>query len=118
VYSSSQFFGAFAGGSVGGYAHQLWGVQGVYFVVLSALTLWLLLAISMKKPSYLSTYLLNVNNVSVEQLLAVEGVVEATLIDDEKQSGIVAYLKVKKRILDEEKLLSLATADPVLGSSE
>jgi MFS family permease len=108
VYSSSQFFGAFAGGSIGGYAHQTWGVQGVYYAVLLALFFWLLLAISMKKPSFLSTYLLNVDDVSVEQLLAVEGVVEATLIDDEKQSGIVAYLKVKKRILDEEKLLSLA----------
>ncbi len=107
VYSSSQFFGAFAGGSVGGFAHQTWGVQGVYYCVLLALFFWLLLAISMKKPSFLSTYLLNVDDVSVEQLLAVEGVVEATLIDDEKQSGTVAYLKVKKRILDEEKLLSL-----------
>ncbi len=40
--------------------------------------------------------------------VAVKGVVEAALIDDEDQSGSVAYLKVKKRILDEEKLLSLA----------
>ena len=108
VYSSSQFLGAFAGGTLGGLAHQYWGDQGVYFTVLAVLSIWLLLAITMKKPRYLSTYLLNVNNVSVEQLLAVEGVVEATLINDEKQSGFVAYLKVKKRILDEEKLLSLA----------
>ncbi len=108
VYSSSQFFGAFAGGAVGGYAHQTWGVQGVYYSVLLALAFWLLLAITMKKPLHLSTYLLNVDDVSVEQLLAVEGVIEDTLIDDEKQSGFVAYLKVKKRILDEEKLLSLA----------
>jgi hypothetical protein len=49
-----------------------------------------------------------VKDVSVEQLLAVPGVVEAALIDDEEQSGQVAYLKVKKRILDEQKLLSLA----------
>ncbi len=108
VYSSSQFFGAFAGGTVGGYAHQTWGVQGVYYSVLLALAFWLLLAITMKKRLHLSTYLLNVDDVSVEQLLAVEGVVEATLINEEKQSGFVAYLKVKKRILDEEKLLSLA----------
>ncbi len=108
VYSSSQFFGAFAGGSVGGYAHQVWGVEGVYFTVLAVLCFWLLLAATMKKPGYLSTYLLNVDNVSVEQLLAVDGVIEASLIKNEKQSGFVAYLKVKKRILDEEKLLSLA----------
>ena len=111
VYSSSQFFGAFAGGTVGGYAHQTWGIQGVYYAVLLALVLWLFLAITMKKPSFLSTYLLNVDDVSVEQLLAVDGVVEATIIDDENESGLIAYLKVKKRILDEEKLLSLAVSD-------
>jgi len=93
---------------IGGYAHQTWGFQGVHIAVLVALVFWLLIALTMKKPSYLSTYLLNVQNVSVEQLLAVEGVVEVTLIDDEAESGQVAYLKVKKRILDEEKLLSLA----------
>jgi hypothetical protein len=108
VYSSSQFLGTFAGGAAGGYAHQTWGVDGIYYIVLFALTCWLLLALSMKKPSFLSTYLLNVSDVSVEQLLAVEGVVQATLIDDENADGLVAYLKVKKRILDEEKLLSLA----------
>ncbi len=108
MYSSSQFFGAFAGGSIGGYAHHHWGVQGVYLTVLVVLVFWFLLALTMKKPGYLSTYLLKVKNVSVEQLLMVEGVVEATLIDDENDSGQVAYLKVKKRILDEEKLLSLA----------
>ncbi|HHJ34811.1 MAG TPA: MFS transporter [Gammaproteobacteria bacterium] len=108
MYSSSQFFGAFAGGTVGGYAHQTWGIPGVYATALVALCFWLLLALTMKKPAYLSTYLLNVSDVSIEQLLAVEGVVEASLIEDENESGQVAYLKVKKHILDEEKLLSLA----------
>ncbi len=106
-----QILGAFAGGALGGYAHQTWGVQGVYITVLIALSAWLLLALSMKKPKYLSTYLLNVQDISIEQLLAVEGVVEATLIDDENDNGQVAYLKVKKRILDEEKLLSLASSN-------
>ncbi len=111
MYSSSQFLGAFAGGTVGGYAHQIWGINGVYITVLVALCLWFLLALSMKKPSYLSTYLVNVKDVSIEQLLAVDGVVEATLIDDENEEGLVAYLKVEKRILDEEKLLSLASSN-------
>ena len=111
MYSSSQFLGAFGGGAIGGYAHQTWGIQGVYITVLIALSCWLLLALTMQKPKYLSTYLLNVQDVSIKQLLAVEGVVEATLIDDENDLGQVAYLKVKKRILDEEKLLSLARSD-------
>jgi predicted MFS family arabinose efflux permease len=111
IYSSSQFFGAFAGGSVGGYAHQVWGINGVFITVLVVLLFWLVLAITMKKPVHLTTYLLNVDDVSVEQLLAVDGVEEASLIKNEHQPGFVAYLKVKKRILDEEKLLSLAATD-------
>ena len=111
VYSSSQFMGAFLGGSIGGLAHQYLDIQGVFMVVLAVLVFWFLLAATMKKPSYLSTYLLKVSNISVEQLLAVEGVVEASLIEEQGQSGHVAYLKVKKRILDEEKLLSLAASD-------
>ena len=110
MYSSSQFLGAFAGGAVGGYAHQAWGISGVYVTVLIALGLWLLLALTMEKPRYLSTYLLNVKDISVEQLLAVDGVIEANLIDDENESGLVAYLKVNKHTLDEEKLLSLASS--------
>ena len=111
MYSSSQFLGAFAGGTIGGYAHQTWGINGVYITVLVALGFWILLASSMKKPSYLSTYLVKVKDVSVGQLLAIEGVVEASLIDDENEDGFVAYLKVEKHILDEEKLLSLASSN-------
>lgn len=111
MYSSSQFFGAFGGGVVGGYAHQTWGIQGVYITVIIVLACWLVLAATMKKPKYLSTYLLNVKGISIERLLAIEGVVEATLIDDENDDGQVAYLKIKKHILDEEKLLSLARSN-------
>ena len=111
VYSSSQFMGAFLGGSIGGLAHQYLDIQGVFVVVFAVLVFWFVLAVTMKKPSYLSTYLLKVGDTSVEQLLAIEGVVEAALIDDEQGNGRVAYLKVKKRILDEEKLLSLAAPD-------
>ena len=111
IYSSSQFLGAFAGGSIGGYAHQHWGIAGVFITVIVVLAIWLIFAATMKKPGYLSTYLLSVDDVGVDKLLAVEGVVEAALIEDEKQSGTVAYLKVNRRILDEEKLLSLAAKD-------
>ena len=111
IYSSSQFLGAFAGGTIGGYAHQSWGIPGVYYTVLAVLSLWFVLAMTMKKSKQLSTYLLSVNDVSVEQLLAVKGVVEAALVEEEKDMGFVAYLKVKKHILDEEKLLSLATSE-------
>ena len=107
VYSSSQFMGAFAGGAVGGLAHNTWGIDGAYLTALAMLLIWLLIAIYMKKPRNLSTYLMNVADVTEQNLLAVRGVVEATIIKDEG----VAYLKVQKNILDEEKLLSMAVKD-------
>jgi MFS family permease len=60
VYSSSQFLGAFAGGALGGLLHGRVGLQGVFaFATLGALA-WLLVAWTMRNPSYLSSYLLNV----------------------------------------------------------
>jgi MFS family permease len=109
VYSSSQFLGAFAGGAVGGTVHGLWGIDGLYLMVLAVLLLWLLLAASMRQPRYLSTYLLNVgvrseNEISglTRDLAAVTGVAEVSVIADEG----VAYLKVEKHVLDDKKLLS------------
>lgn len=112
VYSSSQFFGAFAGGALGGGAHQLWGVDGLYYTVLAFLVFWLVMAVTMKKPTYLSTYLLRLrgdgeHKVSVNELLAVEGVFEASIIQNEGEPTPVAYLKVEKGKLDEEKLFAL-----------
>ena len=107
VYSSSQFLGAFAGGAVGGLAHGAWGVHGVYYMASTIVLIWFFIALTMAKPRYLSTYLLKVDNVKESQLLAVEGVVEASIIQETEVDN-VAYLKVDKSILDEEKLLSFS----------
>lgn len=116
VYSSSQFLGAFAGGAVGGYAHQLWGIEGVYYTALIFLMFWLVVAVTMKKPRYLSTYLLRLDTengqmADLEALLAVRGVVEAAIVQNEADGGAVAYLKIEKQYLDEEKLLALGATE-------
>lgn len=107
VYSSSQFFGAFCGGLAGGAAHGAWGIHGALYVALGAVLVWLLIAAFMRNPRQLSTYLLNLEgNTSVDEatLISVAGVVEAAIIAEEG----VAYLKVERHILDEQKLLSFA----------
>ena len=108
VYSSSQFLGAFAGGWLGGVCYQSWGSEGVFLVCAAALLVWMLLAISMKNPRYVSTYLLNIGKIKadevnkmVSQLVSVQGVAEASI---EPEEGI-AYLKVELHALDEAKLL-------------
>ena len=108
VYSSSQFLGAFAGGGLGGYFYQNWGSEGVFLACATGLMIWLLLAISMKNPRYVSTYLLNIGKIDPDQvnqmivkLVAVQGVAEATIVPEDG----IAYLKVELHALDEAKLL-------------
>ena len=110
VYSSSQFMGAFAGGLVGGLAHGVWGVHGVYYMTSSIVLIWLFIALTMAKPRHLSTYLMKVANIKESQLLAVTGVVEASIIHETDEDR-VAYMKVDKSILDEDKLLEWAVED-------
>ena len=62
----------------------------------------------MRRPRQLSTYLLRLQDAATAEaeLLAVTGVAEAAVIREEG----IAYLKVEKHILDEQKLLSFASS--------
>jgi len=107
VYSSSQFFGIFIGGAVGGLVMQQWGFTGVFiFGALTAIIL-LLVAISLPKPDFFKSQIIKLNkkhlqNVdhSIEQLLNISGIKQAAISIDEG----VAYLKLDKLELDEETL--------------
>jgi len=108
IYSTGQFLGAFAGGLMGGFCYQNWGSIGVFMACSMSLIVWLMLAMTMKNPRYLSNYLLKVGklqpdevNRMISQLVMVRGVSEVSI---EPEEGI-AYLKVEKHALDESKLL-------------
>jgi MFS family permease len=107
IYSSSQFLGIFLGGVLGGSAYEHWHANGVFLVGLIALTVWLIIASSMKKPQYLASYIVNVGEVApadvdgfVQRMAAVRGVAEVVLIPEEN----TAYLKVDAHNLDEDSL--------------
>jgi MFS family permease len=107
VFSSSQFLGAFLGGIVGGWAHGELGFDGVFAIAALAALLWFFIAYTMKNPSYLSSYLLNVGMLSESEakhiamrLTRVRGVAEAVVI----AADGVAYLKVDPHALDEAAL--------------
>ncbi len=114
VYSSSQFFGVFLGGTVGGWLVEHWGSTAVFVFTAGMSAAWLVLVITMRKPRYLSSQLLNVGVVSesrAEQLATdltrVPGVEEATVIADDG----IAYLKVDNRQLDNDALKEFAVAE-------
>ena len=106
-YSSSQFFGAFLGGALGGVLHQYAGTHAVFLCSAIGAALWLLLALSMSCPEKLSSYIYKIDGGEPEaaeqlaqRLLALAGVAEAVVVAEEG----VAYLKVDKREFDEASL--------------
>lgn len=107
VYSSSQFLGIFVGGWAGGWIFQHFSFSGVFLFCAAMAGLWLLAALTMRNPSYLTTFLLNVGEIdqAKAQTLGVElaqipGVAEAVVIPEDQ----VAYLKVDNKTLDESAL--------------
>jgi MFS family permease len=112
IYSSLQFLGIFVGGIVGGWANQHGGTAGVFALTAVLALLWLLAAVTMKQPSYLTTRLVPIadgkaNDESLAaRLRQVPGVAAAVVIAEEK----LAYLKVDSRSFDAAMAASLASA--------
>lgn len=112
AFSSAQFLGAFLGGVMGGWLSQEYGLSGVFLGNAALAGLWLVIAVTMKAPGYLTSHLLRVGEVSAEraeelvnQLSEVAGVEEAVVIPEDG----VAYLKVDKKTLDRDALLAFSS---------
>jgi len=102
-YSSSQFFGAFVGGTLGGLLHGQYGLQAVFLCAAFGALVWLLLALPMSQPGKFSSYIYRLDPLKpvdraalTRQLAALAGVAEAVVVAEEG----VAYLKVDKRVFD------------------
>jgi len=105
VYSTSQFIGAFCGGALGGWVHQVWGENGVFLLAAVVVLIWFAVAWPMGNPGRLSNLVIRIGagaDVSSLQqgLLAVPGVEEAVVVSEE---GLV-YLKVDNGRLDSARL--------------
>lgn len=105
IYSTSQFLGAFAGGSMGGLLLQYWHAPGVFAACGLLALVWWLVGWFMRPPRYLSSMKLSVPGSPglVASVAAIRGVDEALWADDE---GML-YLKVDEAELDREQLQSL-----------
>lgn len=103
VFSSSQFFGAFLGGILGGYIAQVDSAQGVFAAAALVGVIWLAIAWGMKVPpkSKLVSLLTELDSQpQAEQLAAklaaLKGVIEVTVVLEENRS----YLKVNDKEFD------------------
>jgi len=108
VFSSSQFLGAFAGGSASGVILQRYDASGVFLFAAIMLTLWFLVAFSMRKPDHRPSYSFSVGVMGTQQAAEVaqqlqdfEGVLDAAVIAEQG----VAYLRIDKQRFIEQKCI-------------
>jgi predicted MFS family arabinose efflux permease len=111
VYSSAQFLGIFIGGVLGGLIYHHLGLRSVFLFCSMLGVVWVLVAATMKKPRHVSSKVVALKKALTEKsvsalekkLLGVKGIFEARIYMDEK----VAYLKVDKKVLNEDQLHKL-----------
>lgn len=107
IYSTSQFIGAFLGGWAGGFFHGSYGYGGVFAFATALLLLWLLVALTMRQPRYLTSQVIYVGLMEPQQAhqteLAIAGVRGVAEVAVQGEEG-VAYLKVDKHVLDQDSL--------------
>jgi len=109
VYNTSQFFGAFLGGVLGGFLYQpaLQNYATVFWVVAVLFVIWLVIAATMQQPPYLASRSFEVKlSTDMEaralerKLLTLSGMVEAVVILEES----AVYCKLDSKVVDEEQL--------------
>ncbi len=110
VYSSSQFFGIFVGGALGGWIYGVGGTVAVFALTLLISIAWLLVALGMPRPGHYSSYLARLGDLgglssqaAVARLQAMPGVVEAVVVPEEG----VAYLKIDRSSFDENAVFEM-----------
>lgn len=103
VFTSSQFLGAFCGGVIGGFVADAYGEQAIFTVMLGFSLLWLMFSLGMKPMKKSKSYSFALISESeentailAEKIVAMAGVVEATLVHTES----VAYLKLDDKEAD------------------
>lgn len=104
IYSSSQFLGVFAGGSLGGFLFNHFQANGIFSLCFILACCWMIISIFTKSPPQLNTLLVEIHSsenstIIASKLLQIRGVSEAAI----DQNGI-AYLKVNANILDKKAL--------------
>jgi MFS family permease len=111
IYSSSQFFGAFLGGVVGGFVAQHYGHPAVFVMSVVAVVIWLLIALTMAPPRHWASVVVSLQEDELVSLPvadiehSVAGVEEVTFFPEQQ----LMYLKVDKAVYDP------ATLEKILG---
>ncbi|MGV3346716.1 MFS transporter [Enterobacteriaceae bacterium LUAb1] len=111
VYSTSQFIGVAAGGSLGGWILQSFDAQSVFLFGSMIAILWLLISCTMQEPPYVTSLRIvlqdNVDAEKLEKQLKCQAGVSAVLIVLEERS---VYIKIDSKITNRSELEALVAA--------
>lgn len=100
IYSTGQFLGIFAGGSVAGILYQWHSSEAIFLANAFFAFIWLVVACFMKPNSYLTTLILHYpsshscSEQDLQTLINIPGIKEAVLAKDEE----VLYLRIDKEL--------------------
>lgn len=117
-YSSAQFFGIFAGGGCGGWIYAHFGVAGIFGFGSGLALIWLIVALNLRPPRYLTTVMFNLQQFSennpdilAQSLYGIAGVAEVAII----QSEDLIYLKIDRAILNKLQLRQSLEKSKLVG---
>lgn len=119
VYSTSQFMGAFLGGSLGGLMLEGYGLNGVLALMVVTLIVWLVAALSMAPPSHTASFMVQLHDAGCDDigdidrtLRGLPGVEDVVVLE-----GVgTAYLKVDRQYFNEECLVECSFVRPAMSS--
>jgi MFS family permease len=102
INASSQFLGAFFGGTLGGQLLMLQNTALGWSVLSGIAILWLLVSFGLAQPRYLSSIVLPLPQMTqtdewTSKLLAIRGIEEVVVMPEQQ----VAYIKVDKQCIDD-----------------
>lgn len=110
VYNTSQSFGIFVGGALGGYLSHYYGFAAVFIFCSVLMALWLIFALTMRTPPAVKSKLYHLQDMSAQRAAALarrlgelRGVREAVVLPEEG----LAILKVDMQDWDEALALQL-----------
>jgi MFS family permease len=116
VYSTMQFLGAFAGGLIGGWLNNYFGIEGLFLILAVAVFAWAALVVVTPKPAHLNSVRVDILNqgngedqsaLYLDTLINLRGVADAILIAEEQ----AIYLKVDASLFDYQQ--AVATVNSV-----
>src|SRR5574340_239806 len=114
VYNTTQSFGLFLGGALGGLLSHRYGPAAVFVFGTGLMVVWLVLAAGMQAPPAVRSKMFHVREMGAEEardlsrrLAGLAGVVEASVIAEEG----VAFLKVEMEGWDEQGVLQLVEGE-------